>query len=79
MTRCVLDASVALAWIFDDEFSTYADAIAALTLQNLAMVPIIWPPEMANAVLGAVRRGRIPESRATAMIHALHRLPIDVD
>lgn len=79
MTRCVLDASVALAWVFADEFSSYADAVAALVLRNQAIAPIIWPLEMANAMLTAVRRGRFPESRVPSAIDALRPLPVRVD
>jgi predicted nucleic acid-binding protein len=79
MTRFVLDASVALTWFFEDEFTPYADEVAILMLQNQAIAPIIWPLEIANAMLTAVRRGRFPESRVPSMMYALRRLPIKVE
>ena len=41
--------------------------------------PIIWPLEMANGFLTAIRRGRLPETKASALIGALDRLQVDID
>jgi predicted nucleic acid-binding protein len=79
MTRFVLDASVALSWFFPDEYSPYADYIARIIPDGRALVPIVWPLEMANAFLTAVRRGRLSESEASALVGALNRLQIDID
>lgn len=79
MSLFVIDASVALAWFFEDEYSPYAEAIANLLLQGQAIAPIIWPLEMANAMLTSMRRGRFPESQALSMIDALRRLPVVLD
>jgi hypothetical protein len=54
MTPFVLDASVALSIIFEDEFSPYSDAVAEIMKRGRAVVPIIWPLEIANAILTAV-------------------------
>ena len=79
MTPFVLDASVALSWFFDDEFSPYSNAIAEIMPQSQAVVPIVWPLEMANGFLTAFRRGRLPETKAPALIGALDRLRVDID
>ena len=47
----VLDGSLALAWYFKDEADSYADAHAARFPTSRAAVPVIWPLEVANAVL----------------------------
>ena len=75
----MLDASVALSWFFDDEFSPYTDSIAEIMPQSQAVVPIIWPLEMANGFLTAFRRGRLPETKAPALIGSINRLRVDID
>jgi predicted nucleic acid-binding protein len=79
VTPFVLDASVALSWFFDDEFSPYSDSIAEIMPQSQAVVPIIWPLAMANGFLTAFRRGRLQETQVAALIGALGRLRIDID
>jgi predicted nucleic acid-binding protein len=79
VTPFVLDASVALSWFFDDEFSPYSSAIAEIMPRSQAVVPIIWPLEMANGFLTAFRRGRLPETKASALTSALDRLRVDID
>ena len=41
MTRFVLDASVALSWFFEDEYSPYAEFVAGLMTEYRAVVPAI--------------------------------------
>jgi predicted nucleic acid-binding protein len=79
VTPFVLDASVALSWFFDDEFSPYSDSIAEIMPRSQAVVPIVWPLEMANGFLSAFRRGRLPEAKAPALIGAINRLRVDID
>jgi predicted nucleic acid-binding protein len=75
----VLDASVALSWFFDDEFSSYSASIAEIMPRSQPVVPIVWPLEIANGLLTAFRRGRLPETKAPALIGALDRLRVDID
>lgn len=53
----MLDRSVALAWYFKDEAVSYADQVAGAFPAAQAVVPTIWPLEIANAVLMGERRG----------------------
>jgi antitoxin (DNA-binding transcriptional repressor) of toxin-antitoxin stability system len=39
------------------EITKYSDAIAEILKRDHAVVPIIWPLEIGNAILTAVRRG----------------------
>lgn len=55
----VLDASIAVAWAFDDEADQRADAVAELLLDAFALVPSLWHVELANALAMGLRRGRI--------------------
>jgi hypothetical protein len=45
----VIDASVALAWCFDDEASRAADAVLERLENEAAVAPAHWPLEVANA------------------------------
>jgi predicted nucleic acid-binding protein len=75
----VLDGSVALAWYFKDEANPYADAIAARFPAMRAVVPAVWPFEVANAVLMGERRKRSTEAQASRWLGYLGSLPIDVE
>src|SRR5262245_14685292 len=75
----VLDGSIALAWYFKDEADPYADAVAARFPGVRAVVPALWPLEIANAVLMGERRKRSTEAQAAKWLSSLSALPIDVD
>lgn len=79
MTRFVLDTSVALAWYFEDEFSDYSRFVSDVLNQFGAYVPVIWPLEVANGLLNAVRRGRLRESDVQPMLGSLARLRIEIE
>jgi predicted nucleic acid-binding protein len=78
MTLCVLDDSVALAWAFEDETSTYAEKVIDAIQVHRATVPPIWPLEVTNAMIGAVRR-RYQEADATRFLELLNTIQLDVD
>ena len=60
MARLVADASATLTWCFEDEAMSWTDdVLAKLRAGDEAIVPAHWPAEVANALLVAVRRGRI--------------------
>jgi predicted nucleic acid-binding protein len=75
----VLDGSVTLAWYFKDEADPYADAVAARLSEVRGVVPVIWPLEVANAVLMGERRRRSTEAQAAKWLDSLGSLPITVD
>lgn len=76
----VLDGSVALAWYFADEANPYADAIARLLPRELeAVVPTIWPLEIANAFLTGERRRRSTPAQSAKWAGFLEVLPITID
>lgn len=78
-TEFVLDGSLALAWYFKDEANAYADAVAAGFRSNQALVPMIWPLEIANAVVMGERRKRSTEAQAARWLGYLGSLPIVID
>lgn len=74
----VLDASVALAWCFDDESSPIADRVLDRLEQEPAIAPAHWPLEIANAVRTAERRGRLRTSEVPRLRSLLDGLPIEI-
>ncbi len=75
----VLDCSVALAWFFQDEANPYADGVARSLGNWQAVVPAIWPLEVANALVMGERRGRSTEQQAAGFLAVLQALPIRID
>jgi predicted nucleic acid-binding protein len=75
----VLDASVTLAVIFEDEFSPYADAVVEVLRREHALTSIVWSLEVANAILTAVRRGRFAEADVSLLVDAIRELSVDID
>jgi predicted nucleic acid-binding protein len=75
----VLDGSLALAWYFKDEADPYADAVAARFPDAHAVVPVIWPLEIANALLMGERRQRSTAAQAAKWLGYVASHPITVD
>jgi predicted nucleic acid-binding protein len=75
----VLDSSVALAWLLQDEANERTDALADRLEQENAHVPSIWSLEVGNALMTALRRKRISDGDFDRCISALSALPIEVD
>ena len=75
----VLDASVTMSWSFEDETDAYADTVLD-SLQNFrAVVPSLWPLEVANTLLVGERRQRIMQVDSLNWVRLLAALPITVD
>ena len=74
----VLDASIALAWCFEDEASPLADGVLSRLEDEEAVAPSIWPLEVANGLRSAERRGRIDEREVPGVVRLLTTLPIEV-
>lgn len=75
----VIDGSITLAWTFDDESDAYADAVLDQLATLRAIVPAIWPLEVANALIMGERRQRSTEAETVQWTAALAALPIVVD
>lgn len=78
-TRFVLDCSVAVAWFFEDETNAYAEAVEDSLLTSSALVPSLWPLEIANALIVGERRSRATEAKVTTFLQLLAALPIAID
>ena len=68
-----------MAWYFADESNAYADAVLTDLESGRAVVPSLWPLEVANTVLVGERRKRSTEAQATAWLGILETLSIEVD
>jgi predicted nucleic acid-binding protein len=79
LSRFVLDCSVVMAWCFEDEADAYADSVLDLLADSEAIVPCIWPLEVANVLLVAERRKRLTEAASLQFAGLLSELPITID
>jgi predicted nucleic acid-binding protein len=75
----VLDASVALAWCFDNEATEATDRVLERVANEAAAVPAIWHVEVANVLALAERRRRITQARSAQFIALIEGLEIVVD
>ncbi len=74
----VIDASITLAWCFEDESSVDADRVLARLEHEEALAPAHWPLEVANALRTAERRGRLDASELPRLRALLAALPVEV-
>ncbi len=79
MSALVLDCSVAVSWLFEDEQNPGTDALQVLVAEHGAIVPALWPLEVANVLLQAERRGRVTAPGADERLQLLASLPITID
>ncbi len=74
----VVDNSVVMAWFFEDESPPYSDKILELLAERGALVPGIWPLEVANVLLVAQRKKRLTQTDAARLVTLVRALPITV-
>lgn len=79
MKPLVLDCSVSMSWCFEDETTPYTEAVLDAVAEHGAVVPSLWPLEVANVVLVAERRGRLTRMKADQFICRLETLGVEVD
>lgn len=75
----VLDASLTLVWAFEDETDAYAEAVADSLPNAQAVVPALWPLEVANSLVAGERKKRTTEAKVAQFLTLLQALPISVD
>ena len=75
----VLDASVSLAWCFEDERAGYAMRVLDELSGGEAIVSSLWPIEVTNGLASALREERIDLAGAAEARNTLVALPIVVD
>jgi len=75
----VLDASMAVAWLFADERTERAHAVLRRVAAEGAAVPSLWRLEVANVLENAVRRGRCDRGHVDRSLAHLAQLLIATD
>jgi predicted nucleic acid-binding protein len=75
----VLDCSVTMAWCFEDERTVATDALLERVIADGAHAPALWPVEVCNVLLSAVKRKRIPADAVSVVAQRIAALPITVD
>jgi predicted nucleic acid-binding protein len=74
----VVDASVALSWLLEDEPSAYSEWTMDQLRTQQATAPAIWPLEVANALRNAEQRGRITTTKLLQISTAAQSLPVTI-
>ena len=75
----VIDSSITLAWLFEDERSPAADSVLHQVTESGAVAPSLWRLEVANALQMAVKRKRITAAFRDASIADLQALEVNID
>ena len=75
----VLDASMAITWLFDDEQTEAADAVLKRVIRDGAVVPSLFRLEIGNMLRNAEGRGRCDETYVAHSLGRLSRLAITID
>jgi predicted nucleic acid-binding protein len=79
VTAFALDASIALAWCFDDEATPAADAVLDRLADEEAAAPALWRLEVANGLAMAERRGRLNVAGLIRFVALLQGLAVTID
>ena len=74
----VVDASVAIAWAFNERHATAAHTRARIRTEA-AIVPALWWYELRNVLVLGERRGRLTEREITRFLRDISRLAITMD
>jgi len=76
----VLDCSVTMAWLFEDEATKYTESVLnALASGEEAVVPSLWALEVSNVLVIGERRGRNSQAQSRGFWETLKALPIEID
>ncbi len=75
----VVDASMTLAWFFQDERTESVNGVLTFVAQNGALVPFHWRTEVANTFLMAERRSRVTADFVDRSLKDLESLQLETD
>lgn len=76
----VLDASIAIAWVLEDERRSAAmEILAGLRGRDQFRVPALWWFELRNGLVANERRGRLREAQTAEFLREVARLVITID
>jgi len=72
----VIDRSAALAWLLPDKRLRAADALADRLEAETPVAPVLWPLEVANALLTARRPARLTDRDVDRLLEVFGALPV---
>jgi predicted nucleic acid-binding protein len=75
----VVDASLALAWCFDERESAEARKLLEEAGEIRMMAPALWELEVANGLMTAERHGRLAAGESTRFLELLEGLGVEID
>ena len=78
MPVLVLDCSATLSVAFEDEYSDDAWRVFEAIEHGGALVPPLWPMEVAHALRNGIKHGRISEPDAERFLDFLAEYPVEV-
>ena len=79
MSSIVLDASVTVSWLLEDEMDPRAVLASERVVRDGALVPQLWHLEVRNALVAAERRGRTSADALDERMRVLRSLPVMTD
>lgn len=80
INKCILDASVALAWCIEDEKNPYSSAVLNRVIKGgEVLVPALWRYEVVNIFLKSERRKRITREDIDTFIEDLSEVEYEVE
>ncbi len=74
--RFVVDCSVSIAWLFDEQADDYTEAALDAMVGAFAVAPRWWSIEVLNVLLTLERRKRLAAGKAVDLLRHLQRLPV---
>lgn len=72
----VLDCSVSVAWLFEEQASDYTESALDALSKGYAVAPRWWHVEVLNVLLALERRNRLASGKAVELLRFMQRLPI---
>ncbi len=79
MTAFVIDCSVAVTWLFEDEATPASDGLLDRLGEEAAAAPAIWPLELGNVLVMAERHGRLSAAKIAEFVALVQDLPVAID
>ena len=74
----VVDASITLAWCFDDEATDATEAVLQRLVLEGGIAPAHWPLEVANGLRFAGSSGRVSDDAISKAREIVRQLPVEV-
>lgn len=79
MSEIVIDASIAAAWVLEDESDPRADALIPRAVNGDGIVPQHWHLEVRNSIIMGERRGRLTHEQVQGCLFDLSRIHLRTD